>query len=93
MRTYWGVFLPNILPSPSNSSHDKRLVVSMGILTNIKLKIDSHMLSCKMALLHPSTNIQYVETQKDKLDWSGQNTIDGNDYWYIISWPVEYIFI
>ena len=41
MRTYWGVFLPNILPSPSNSSHDKRLVVSMGILINVKLKADS----------------------------------------------------
>ena len=30
--------------------------------------IRGHLLSCKMALLHPSIDIQYVETQKEKLD-------------------------
>ena len=33
--------LVDISPSPSNSSFDKRLIVSLGILTNVKLKMDS----------------------------------------------------
>ena len=55
--------------------------------------IRGDLLSCKMELLHLSTYIQYVWTKKDKLDWSIQNTIDGHDCSYIISWPAEYIFI
>ena len=55
--------------------------------------IRGNLLSCKMALLRPSTDIQYVGIHNYKLDWSSQNTIDGHDYWYIISWPAKYIFI
>ena len=45
-----------------------------------------------MALLCPSTDTQYVGTQKDKMDSSDQNTIDGNDLWCIILLPTSPIF-
>ena len=41
--------------------------------------IRGHLLSAKMELLHPSADIPHVGTQKDNLDSSGQNTIDGHD--------------
>ena len=34
-------FLADISPSPSNSSFDKRLTISLGISINVKLKTDS----------------------------------------------------
>ena len=54
--------------------------------------IRGHLLSSKMALLHPSTDIPHVGTQKENLDWSGQNTIDVHDLWFIIFIPSLYIF-
>ena len=55
--------------------------------------IRGHLLSTKMALLHPSTDIPHVGTQKDNLDWSGLNTIDGHDLWCIFLRPALCIFI
>ena len=40
-KNFLRCFLADILPSPWNSSFDKRLAVSLGILTNAKLKTDS----------------------------------------------------
>ena len=54
--------------------------------------IRGHLLSAKMTLFHLSIDIQYIGIQKDKQDWSSQNTIDVNDWWYIISWPAQYIY-
>ena len=51
------------------------------------------LLSTKMALLCPSIDIPHVGTQKNNLDRSGQNTIDGHDLRYIIlllAWPIFY---
>ena len=53
--------------------------------------IRGHLLSCKMTLLRPSADIHYVDTQKDKLKWSRQNTIDVHDHWCMISRPSWYI--
>ena len=55
--------------------------------------IRGHLLSTKMALLRPSTDIPHVGTQKENLDWSVQNTIDVHDLWSIIFKPALYIFI
>ena len=52
-----------------------------------------HLLLAKMALLYPSANIHHIDTKKDNLDWSGQNTIDLHDLWCIIFIPALYIFI
>ena len=52
-----------------------------------------HILSAKMALLRPSTDIPHVDTQKDNLDWSVQNTIDGHEILCLFLKPSLYIFI
>ena len=45
--------------------------------------IRGHILSCKMALLRPSTDTQCVNTKKDKMDGSGHIPIDVDVYSYI----------
>ena len=55
--------------------------------------IRGHMLSSEMALLHLSTYTQCVDTQKNKIDGSGQNPIDVHVPSYIVifpAWPIFY---
>ena len=61
------MYLFQVLPLfPWTSEFSKTKIVmyfSHGLPLTSHIK--GHMLSTKMALLRPSTNIQYVETQKD----------------------------
>ena len=74
------------------SSPGIKFVMYFGHRFPLTSHITGHLLSCKMGLLRPSTNTQCVSTQKDKMDRSGQNTIDGNDLWCIILLPYWIIF-
>ena len=70
-----------------------KIVMYFGHRFPLTSHIRGHLLSAKMALLRLSTDIPHVGTQKDNLDWSGQNTIDAHDLWCIILKPALYIFI
>ena len=50
------------------------------------------MLSYEMALLCLSTDTQCVDTQKDTMDWSGQNPMDVHVPSYILIFPALPIF-
>ena len=69
------------------------IIIYFGHLFPLTSHIRGHLLSAKMALLHLSADIHHVGTQKDNLDWSGQNTIDVHELWCIIFIPALYIFI
>ena len=75
------------------SLHGKIFVMYFGHFFPLTSHIRGHLLYYETTLLHPSTDTKYVSAQKENVDWSGLNTIDGHDLWWIFLRLDLYIFI
>ena len=82
------MYLFQVLPLLHWTSKFSKIMIKMYFGHHFPLTshIMGHLLSTKMALPH-------VGTQKDNLDWSSLNTIDGHELWCIFLRPVLYIYI
>ena len=89
------IYLFQVLPLLPWTSEFFKIMIIMYFVHSFPptSHIRGHLLSAKTTLLHPSADIHHVGTQKDNLDWNGQNTIDVHDLWCIILKPTLYIFI
>ena len=89
------MYLFQVLPLLPWTSEFSKIMIIMYLCHCFPLTshIRGHLLSAKMALLRLSVDIPHVGIQKESLDWSGLNTIDGRDLWCIFLRTALYIFI